>query len=268
MNYKILALDMDGTVLNSKRQISEKTLAAIRQATELGVIVTIATGRTWTGFRQYAEVLEPQHPIILCNGGKIVSPDGREIYFEQNLEPEAALEIMHHGQAYGATQIIWTDERLYSFAETERLRRYAAVAGCDFTILTDEGEALAQQGITKILWTADAEQIVQYQEALPKILKADVNDSTSSPNFLEFVDSQVSKGAALSKFAAHFEMDPAEIIAVGDAMNDLTMLQYAGLGVAMENAPDELKEHADFITLTNDADGVTHVIERFIVSGE
>lgn len=268
MNYKILALDMDGTLLNAKRQISEKTLAAIRQATECGVIVTVATGRSWTGFKQYAAVLELQNPVILYNGGMIVSPDGSDVYFQQNLEPDAAQEIMRHGQSYGVTQIIWAGERLYSFADTERLRRYAAVAGCDFTILTDEGEALAKQGITKVLWTAEAEQIMQYQEVLPKILKADVNDSTSSPWFLEFVDNRVSKGAALSKFAAHFEVEPAQVIAVGDAMNDRTMLQYAGLGVAMENAPDALKEHADFITRTNDADGVAHVIERFIVSGE
>ena len=267
MKYKILALDMDGTLLNSNRQISEKTLAAIRQAREFGVIVTIATGRSWTGFCRYKDVLELRHPVILYNGGVISSPDGEERYFQQNLESEAASKIMHLGQTYGVTQIIWAGESLYSFAETERLRRYAAVAGCDFTILAD-GEALARQGITKVLWSGEAEEIAGYQEVLPKILKADVNLSTSNPWFLEFVDGRVSKGVALSKFAAQFGAKPGEVIAIGDGMNDLTMLQYAGLGVAMENAPDALKEHADFITRTNDEDGVAHVIERFIVSEE
>ena len=265
MKYKLLALDMDGTVLNAKKQISERTLAAIRQAMGLGVIVTVATGRSWTGLVQYREVLQLPHPIILYNGAMMVSPDGSEIYFRQNLVSEAALEIMRHGQAYGVTQIIWAGERLYSFAETERLRRYAAVVGGTFTLIED-AETLAEAGVTKILWSDDAAQIVRYQEELPRILKADVNDSTSSPEFLEFVDPGASKGAALEELARQFGVEPAEVIAVGDAMNDMTMLQYAGLGVAMGNGVEELREIADYITRTNDEDGVAHVIERFIVS--
>jgi len=268
MKYKLLALDMDGTVLNNKKEISEKTMAAIRRAMELGVIVTIATGRSWQSLEPYQALLALlPHPLIVFNGGMVLSPDGEEVFYQQNLSPEAALEVIGVGQTYGVTQYIWSNGTLHADGVMERIKRDTGEVGVGHLMLED-AEALAREGISKVLWSAEVDQIGAYQRALPAVLQArDMHYFTSGAQYLEFVDHRVSKGAALARFAAHFGIKPEEVIAVGDGMNDVTMLEYAGLGVAMGNAPEALKQVADFVTLTNEEDGVAHVIEQFIVSG-
>ena len=267
MKYKLLALDMDGTVLNGKKEISEKTLQAIRQAMELGVIVTIATGRSWQALEQYPELLELiEPPIIVYNGGMVISTDGKDILFRQNLSEKAALEVIGHGRANGVIQYVWSDETLYVDGSLAQIERYISEVGTKYTILEDP-EPLAKQGITKVLWSGEPDEIAKYQEMLPGVIEAkDMHYFTSSPWYLEFMDHRISKGATLARFAEHFEIKPEEVIAVGDGMNDVTMLQYAGLGVAMANGAEELKQIADFITGTNEEDGVAQVIEQFIVS--
>ena len=268
MKYKLLALDMDGTVLNEQKKISKKTIQAMRQAMELGVIVTIATGRSWQAMEQYPELLELiKCPMIVYNGGMIISPDGKDILFQQCLSAEAALEVIGHGRAFGAIQYVWSNEVLYVDGTLAQIGRYISEVGTEYTMLADP-VPLAKHGITKVLWSGEPDQIVNYQERLSGVIEAkDMHYFTSSPWYLEFVDHRISKGATLARLAEHFEIKPEEIIAVGDGMNDVTMLQYAGLGIAMENGEEELKQVADFITGTNKEDGVAQVIERFIVSG-
>ena len=147
------------------------------------------------------------------------------------------------------------------------MRRDVAERGTIFTLL-DDPETIAKQGISKILWSDEPERTAKVQAELPRKLHAeDVTYFTSGPRYLEFVDEKVSKGAALVRLAVQFGTESDAIIAIGDGMNDRTMLEYAGLGIAMGNAPDKLKAVADFITGTNEEDGVAQAIERFIVSG-
>jgi len=268
MKYKLLALDMDGTVLTEGKKINEKTLAAIRQAMELGVIVTIATGRSWQALEQYPELLELiECPIIVYNGGMVISTDGKDILFQQCLSAEAALEVVGYGREYGAIQYLWSDEKLYVDGTLAQIGRYIEEVGTKYTMLEDP-EPLAKHGITKVLWSGEPHEIAAYQEKLRGVIQAkDMHFFTSSPWYLEFMDHRTSKGTTLARFAEHFEIKAEEIIAVGDGMNDVTMVEYAGLGIAMANGAEPLKAVADFITGTNEEDGVAQVIERFIVSG-
>ena len=106
-----MALDMDGTVLNEELEISEKNQAAINQAVELGMIVVIATGRAYHSLRQYQEILQLTHPFITYNGGVVISPNGEEIFYQQNVPEEAALEIIRCGQAFDVSQCVWSNDK-------------------------------------------------------------------------------------------------------------------------------------------------------------
>ena len=268
MKYKILALDMDGTVLDSNNQISERTLAAIRQAQKLGVIVIVATGRPWQSFQKYQRTLQISHPIITYNGGMVISADGREVLHHQKLSATSVLEIIKLGKMYNISQCMWANGRLYIIGETETLQHYAAEAGVAFEKAKDI-ECLAKSGVTKVLWYDIGERIAKCQNELVEKLQAkDVSYFTSLQQYLEFVDIGVSKGIALSTIATQFGVEAHEVMAIGDGMNDISMLNYAGLGIVMKNASDAVKEYADYVTKTNDEHGVAIAIEHFIASSE
>jgi hypothetical protein len=219
------------------------------------------------GVRQYNEILKLKSPVISYHGGVVLNPVDETVLYEKNLRPEDALAVMKCGQTFGVFQIIWSDGILYTFSDTAPVREYAKLMGVGFSIIED-AEKLTEQGVSKVLWSDDPERIAHYQREIPNLLDGEMSYCTSCPQFLEFVDRQVSKGNALAFLSEYFQISPAEMIAVGDGMNDESMLRYAGLGIAMGNAPDEVKSFADIVTLTNDEDGVAQVIEEFILSSE
>jgi len=266
MPYKLIALDMDDTVLGSDKNISPRTMSAIKQAIAQGHIVAIATGRPIVALDRYTDLLElVDTPIITYNGAKVVHTRDHRVLYQENLDKQTALEVFTRGKAYGVAQFVWSNDRLYQFEENEQTERYTSRAHVKPILSADIGP-LAEEGITKILWVDSAPAIEEYQQALAGTLTGDVTFCTSSPLFLEFFSSKVSKGLTLKFLGEYHGIAQSEIIAVGDQDNDIPMLQYAGLGVAMGNALEEVKAVADFVTLTNDEDGVAHVIEKFMLT--
>ena len=265
MRYKLLAVDMDGTLLDSGNNIRERTLAALDKARDAGLILTIATGRSAQGVEMYGDLLRLDSPIIVYNGAMIVMPRDGKVLQEIKLEERAASDIIAYGKKFDPTVCVWSDNQLYIFEISERIDFYAGLAGITPKIINDEA-ALIRQGITKILWYDEADNIEKYQNELEKELRSNVTFCTSSPNFLEFFSGGASKGHALKFLGEQYCIGPSEMIAIGDGMNDLSMIEYAGLGVAMANAPEELKRAADFVTLSNDEDGVAHAIDTYVLS--
>ncbi len=131
-------------------------------------------------------------------------------------------------------------------------------------IIINNMEQLIENGVTKILWYDEVEKIEQYKNEIGRYLSDNVNFHPSRPYFMEFVDKYASKAIAMERLGQYYGIKQSEMIAVGDGFNDLSMIEYAGLGVAMANSPDEVKERADYITLSNEEDGVAHVIHEFI----
>ena len=132
-------------------------------------------------------------------------------------------------------------------------------------LLMEDEEALLDQGITKILWYDEVPSINQWQEELKDVEFDSVTFCTSQPFFLEFFNSKVSKAVAMEKIGEIYGISREEMIAAGDGYNDLAMIEYAGLGVAMENAVDGVKAVAQYITASNEEDGIAKVIEEFIL---
>lgn len=264
MRYKLLALDMDGTLLNSKGELSERTVNAVRQAKENGAVVTISTGRSVPGAIGCARTLGLSSPIITYNGAVIADPVTGKMLFSAELSASDALKVMETGIRKGTTMCIWSKGRLYGLPLNERVLDYRRFAGVE-PLPTKDIRFLAENGVTKVLWYDEVEKIGAFWSEMSKIPFESVSVCTSNPMFLEFFHGTVSKASALEWIAKMHGIRREEVVAVGDGANDLEMLAYAGLGVAMGNASDAVKKQADAVTASHDEGGVADVIERYFL---
>ena len=261
--YRLLALDMDGTLLNSRGEVSERNRKAIRAAMEAGIYVTISTGRSLTGALWCAEELGLTCPLMIYNGGMLADRVGNVLYSKELL-PADALLAMVEGVKRGVTLCIWSKGKLYGHPLNERTADYVRFAGME-PLPVESLEALAEQGVTKVLWYGTKEEIPAFWEEMKKAPFENVHATPSQPMFLEFFHGEVSKAAALERLGALLHIPREEMIAMGDGANDLELLAYAGLGVAMGNASPLVKKQADAVTVTNDEDGVAEVIEKYLL---
>jgi Cof subfamily protein (haloacid dehalogenase superfamily) len=254
---------MDGTLLNEKKEVTPETQKALLKATSRGLIVTACSGRPLQGLTKYAYLFSPDVPVVTYNGGMVVTADTQRVLFSKTLKPEAAIEIIKRGLSEGAIIIVWSDNALYVSELSDKTLWYAGLSGSKRELMT-EPELLAAKGIVKIIWMDKPERTVEhykYAEAKPV---EGARAVVSAPEFLEFMDEAVSKSEGLKTVAAYYGIKREEIMAIGDNFNDLDMLKYAGLGVAMGNAPEVIKAAADYVTLSNEDDGIKKVIEEFI----
>lgn len=263
MAYKLMAVDIDGTLLNDRGELTENTKNAIKQWVDKGLIFTIASGRPIQGIEKLNRTLNLDVPFITYNGAMVVMGKSGKVLYEQKLSRNDSREIISLGNNYNVTIMIWNDNKLYVPQINERVENYKMISGVE-PILIDNLEKIIEKGVTKILWYDEVEKIAQYQKEIGSFLSENVNFHPSRPYFMEFVDKNASKAIAMEKLGQFYGIKQSEMIAVGDGFNDLSMIEYAGLGVAMANSPREVKEKADYITLSNEEDGVAHVIFEFI----
>lgn len=261
--YRLLALDMDGTLLNSKGELSPGNRLAIKEALAAGVQVTISTGRSLQGALWCAGELGLTCPLIVYNGGMLAKATG-EILYSKEMLPADALLAMEEGVKHGVTLCIWSKGKLYGYPLNERTADYVRFSGVE-PLPVESLEELARQGVTKVLWYGTKEEIPGFWEEMKQKPFANTHLCPSQPMFLEFFHGEVSKAAALERLGALLNIQREEMIAMGDGANDLELIAYAGLGVAMGNATDAVKKKADAVTLTNDKDGVAEVIEKYLL---
>lgn len=264
MNYKLLASDIDGTLITSGQELTEATVSAISSFKEKGGFFTLSTGRPIMGISRYIHLVSPGVPIISYNGAMIIRPDNGEIIYERGLEENTACEIINRGKKRGATVIVWAKNRLYTSEINEYVEQYSHITG-EKVNLIEEQKSVVQLGITKCLWLDSAENIAEYGAELKTEPIKNVNFCTSTPNLLEFMGAGVSKGEGLKKVCEYCGIDISQAVAVGDEMNDMSMIQAAGFGVAMGNAHSEIKNVADYITITNDEDGLADMINKHML---
>lgn len=267
MNYKLMVVDIDGTLVNSEGKLTDRTKEAVKLAVEKGLVFTIASGRPMQGIEYLNEQLGLEVPYITYNGAAVVMGKSKEILYERNLEPSDAREIIELGKRFNTTIIVWAKNKLYVNEINERTDKYKEITKGE-PILCSDMEKLVNTGVTKVLWYDEIDKIEHYQEIVGAYLSGNVNFHTSRPMFLEFVDKKASKAIAMEKLGEYFGITQSEMIAVGDGYNDLSMIEYAGLGVAMGNSKEEIKNRADTVTLSNDEDGVAEVIYRYILKKE
>lgn len=268
MKYKVLVLDIDGTLNNTQKEITPKTKRAIRQAQNEGVIIVIASGRPTLGMLHVAEELELSKYggyLLSFNGGKITDCTTNEIIYEKNLPEGIVSEIYDISKEFGvkiitysATGVI-TEQPDDEFIEIEcRINRISVEK-------VDSFKDYVTFPIPKCLIVGEGDYIARIEPIVKARLGDRLNVFRSEPFFLEIMPQNIDKSYSLGKLLEHLGLTKDEMIACGDGFNDISMIRFAGLGVAMENAQPQVKEVADYITLSNNDDGIAQVIEKFIL---
>jgi len=267
MKYKLIASDMDGTLVNDESKLTERTKAAIIKAVDAGVIFVAATGRPFINTDIVNELYDKDMPCIVFNGSAAYMGKSKKLLFERFLDHELAAEAFEIGQQKGVAQIMWTGSRLWANRRCDATSQYEALCkGLTMTIVKDLATIKDEvEGVSKVLWIDHPDNIKKMSVEMKAHFGDKLNCFSSMSHFLEFVSTKASKGLALEEIGRLYGIDRNDMIAVGDAYNDVCMLEYAGLGVAVDNAPDDIKAICDHVTLSNNDDGVAEVIERFIL---
>lgn len=261
--YKLIAVDMDGTLLNDNKEITKPTLFAIHELIKKGYIFCISTGRPYYGVKPYCDLINGDIPLIIYNGAVVRFSQSQKEVFSCNLSCKQSSDILNIINKFDGTYIFWSNEKLYVNKINDHTLKYFGISKME-PIVIDKDTIIPHGNITKIIWFDENKKLIEYQNTVLKDLK-DVNFFTSQPTFLEFVSNGISKAKALEMIGKFFKIDKQEMIAVGDGCNDIAMIEYAGLGVAMDNSEDLVKKSAKYITKSNEEDGVLEVINKFML---
>lgn len=268
--YKLIALDMDGTLFTSDKKISERTKKALAQAHQQGVKIVLASGRPLDGLRKpLAELnLISDDEYVLCyNGALSVTAETGKILSQCTLTGadckklfKLAEELGVHCHAFSTKQGLITNE-INQYTKYE-----ADMNEMQYHIINPYTDIDDDEVIIKVMFIDPPEILKDVIEKVPSWVYEDYNAFSSAPFFFEITNKAVDKGTGLKQLAERLKIKQEEVIACGDENNDYSMIKYAGLGVAMGNAIDKVKNAANYITDTNDNDGVAKVIEKFILN--
>jgi hypothetical protein len=243
---RLVALDMDGTLLNDRQEISPRNAAAIRRALDAGVIVCLATGRGVQNVLPYTELLDLTTPMITVNGGEIWHRP-HELHRRTAMDAADVLRLrrlaLEHGVWYWAyaTDGVYNRER---WVEPE--------------------EAAERKVWLKFGYYEENERLLERIRATAESWGGFEISNSSTAN-IELNPAGVSKGAALRELCGLLGIDPSETAAAGDSLNDLSMIRAAGLGAAMGGAQQPVKEAADIVLPGNNEDGIAHLIEHHVL---
>ena len=268
MSIKLVAVDVDDTLLNSRKELTPAVREAIEAVKARGTRFTIATGRDIRGLQRFQNILSPAVPVITYNGAEIRMSGSGELISAVCLPVSSALEIIRRGLEKGFSVIVWSKGVLYIGQPGIYSRGYSDMYGIQERELSDKDIApLAKQGITKVIWAGERGLIGNLERAYRVNPIPGSDCCTSDPSYLEFMAEGVNKGAGLRAAAEALNLSSAEVMAVGDGHNDLPMLRWAGLAVAMGNASEEVKSAAGYVTDSCEEDGLAKALRRFILLG-
>jgi Cof subfamily protein (haloacid dehalogenase superfamily) len=272
MKYKLICVDMDGTLLNNEKKISERNLKAINEAHSKGARFVVATGRIFVSAHYYGEIIGVKTPIIASNGAYIREKDMEKAIYEEYLDKEECMEILKllkkhkvMPQFY-STDTIYTEEikhsaLIYSKAnETLPKNRQVTIE------IINQWEKLLEENINLIKVMVIDDDKARVENAKKDFVELKRFEVVSSMDgCFEIMKKGTSKGEAVKKICDYYGISRNEVICMGDNENDLSMIKFAGLGVAMGNAKEFVKKQANYVTFSNEDDGVAHVIEEFIL---
>ena len=268
---RLIAVDLDGTLMNRKKEITPRTRAVIKEATEAGILVMPATGRPVTGFPDVLEAIPDCRYALTSNGALVYDLQEKRPIYEDLISVENTLTILDFTKQYDLMVDIYVHGNGYSEKRNlANLAHFSFAEGMQEYVLRtripvdDIREFAVRENVPVeklVLFFHD----VGFKPEMERLLEQFpfIRTTDAVPNNLELNNSTANKGDSLLRFGAQLGIAREEIMAIGDGRNDRDMIVAAGLGVAMANACDVLKEAADVETLSNDEDGVAAAIEKY-----
>lgn len=276
---KVILLDIDGTLTNSDKIITPKTKAALLAAQDMGIRLAIASGRADQGLYRWAEELDmtAHHGIFVCyNGAKVMDCQTGEVLFHQPMSVPEGRAVLEHMKKFDVRPIIIHDEYMYTndvyagmisrYSGGEKINIIEYEARSNGYILCEKRDlsAFAEFPLEKILTAGEPDYLQEHWQEMAAPFEDRLSCMFTAPFYFEFTARSVDKAKAIEAAFGRLGYGPEDMIAFGDAQNDMTMLEYAGIGVAMGNAVPEVKAAADEITLSNDEDGIAESLYRHI----
>ena len=267
MKYKMLVVDMDDTLLTDEHEISAENKQMLLKAQEMGVYVVLASGRPTSAMINYAKDLQcdiNNSFMISFNGSTITDLKEDKVLFEHSLTKEQIHAIYDFSKQNNTHVITYYDGKIISETNSEYIDIESTITGLELLIVPSFKDAVTTSAVKCLL----LEEPSYLKTIEPKLKTAmpDLSVCMSKPFFLEAAPNGVDKGAAIQILAEKLNIQQSEIIAIGNAGNDLTMVQYAGLGVWVDNVEAELRHFANVVVASNNNHGVAEVVKRFILN--
>ncbi|MGB8453322.1 MAG: Cof-type HAD-IIB family hydrolase [Anaerocolumna sp.] len=268
MAYEILVLDIDGTLTNSQKEVSEKTLNAILKIQDRGHKVVLASGRPTPGILPLADKLrlsEYNGYILSYNGAKIIDCKTSEIIYQKVLPNEIIPKLHAAALEYSVGIISYENNCIITDMDTdEYMEKEANINGITIKKVNNFPTYI-NFDVNKCLMTGPGSKLEELEVIMRKKFGDRISVYRSEPFFLELMPLNIDKAYSLGKLLDYLDLSKEQMISCGDGYNDLSMIQYAGMGVAMANAQEVVKKAADYVTLSNDDDGIAHVISEFML---
>lgn len=268
MDYKLIVLDLDGTLTNSKKEITPRNLETLIRAQEQGVRLVLASGRPTYGIVPLAEQLRMAQfggYILSYNGGEIIDWKTKKMMYENVLPNEVIPHLYECASKYKLPLLSYDEAEIVTeYPEDEYVLKEAFLN----KMAVRKASAFLEEitlPLPKCLIVGDPDLLIQVESELCIELQGRINVFRSEPYFLELVPQGIDKAMSLDVLIKELGLSREELIAIGDGYNDLSMIRFAGMGIAMANAQEPVKKAADYITLSNEEDGVAEAILKFVL---
>lgn len=275
MKYKLICIDMDGTLLNSNHKISEISKNALRKAHDIGVHVVISTGRTYVDAVAYSDLIGLNSPIIACTGAIVKEKHGVDVIHKSSIDEEVCKKLLNIFKKHKVKPIFNSVYKIYCGDLKLKIGiEYLKIRGfmnknvkLDYIKGEEKWFDVFKQEKNNIIKceiiNTNKEKIHNLRKELENVSGIEI--TSSSNHNIEITKEGASKGKAIEILANYYNIKKEEIIAIGDSDNDMSAIEFAGMGVAMGNANEKLKKKSNFVTDSNDNDGVAKVIDKLIL---
>lgn len=276
MNIRLIAFDLDGTLLDDQKNIPEDNIAALRAAAAEGILIVPASGRIYPFMPEPVRTVLSARYFITTNGGSVYDAANDEILYSAQIPLDQAIRVLDHMDSLDVLYDCYADNKRYTCASfAERADDYFTGPLMNYMLHTyilrtmqrtdDLRGFIIERGgpLQKMqMYFRDPAERLRQLQILPQLFPY-LAVSTSLPNNIEINSAEATKGQALSALCDRLRIDRSEVIVFGDGLNDLDMLQFAGLPVAMGNADPLIKEHSAFITCSNNDAGIAKALRHF-----
>ncbi|HET7812775.1 MAG TPA: Cof-type HAD-IIB family hydrolase [Candidatus Baltobacteraceae bacterium] len=263
---KLVALDLDGTLVGKSLAIRPRVQEAIAAMREQGVQGCVVTGRMYKAALPFVRTLRFTAPVICYQGAAVIDCETDDVLQDVPLPNREALEVEAYARKNGLHIQLYANDKYYCESLNPYVELYAKISGVEPVIVPSLAQQFEEWGATKACMIAEPDVILQHMPAVESMLGDRAYVTRSIPYFLEIMNARVNKGRSLRIVANHLNIEMDDVMAIGDSWNDAPLLEAAGIGIAMGTAPEELRAVADAVVADVENDGVAEAIERFVLA--
>ncbi|CAG7626423.1 Putative phosphatase [Paenibacillus solanacearum] len=264
-SIRLIVSDLDGTLLSEDNRLNDSVIDAVRRFRASGGLFTIATGRFGPSARPIVDRLDIDIPYILCNGCVIADRD--KIWEMAQLTLEEIAPFLREADQAGVTVLLFGEDGIRTLRSTPETAYFEQREGLPCVPLNPGDEAWTERPVQKVVLIGDMSQIRPLWDRCRSGYAREYAAVQSEDHFFEIIPARQSKGEALKKLMAHLGVAPSEVMSIGNQLNDLEMIEEAGIGVAVANSHDELIRHASYVCRNGYGEGVVEAMERFAAIG-